>query len=705
MLVRFQFLCLAVALALIGGSVDGQGGAATPGGAITRIRDVRALPDDALKARPAVRLNGVVLRYWTQGSSFILQDESDAIYVELARSSATGKAIPMRTSMDAGSVVEITGVATAGKFAPIVSVQDSTGIRVLGTAPLPAPLPLTAEAALGGRLDAHLVVVEGVVRRTRSRSASSPRSLGTQSLELVFDTTRLVVLLSGEDADWNSLINARIQVTGISSGIWNNRKQIAAPCLMQIARRDITVLRAAPAEPFAIPVRSVADIMRYRPEDAPGHRLRIAGTVLHALPDGQVFVFDSEKTARVECTTPSAVAVGDAVDAVGFPGMRERAPLLEDAVLRVRGHQATLPEAAPRQAASLLEQSHDYELVRMDAVLLETQRTKSGIDLLVQSGNRLFRAAFEGPGAPGFLPMLKPGTSLSLSGLVLFSFPSPTDAELRPNGFSLLLRSPSDVRIIRPPPGWTAQRMLWALLGALALIVGALAWGWMLRRRVIAQTILIADGVKRTATLEERTRLAREFHDTLEQELTGLALQLETAQATLPRAPEKTGPVLALLSRLARRCVEEAGHAVLDLRSSALETGDLPAALRAATAAAFAGKDTAVSFTLEGESRRLPPRIEHALLRVAQEAATNAAKHARAARFETVLRIETGRVTLRLADDGCGFIPESSLTVGQFGLLGMKERVEKISGRFELNSQPGAGTRIQITVPLNSTSA
>lgn len=296
---------------------------APPGQILTTAREVRRLDDDARRAAPPVRLRGVVLRCWKNGPNFMLQDETDAIFVDLSRANAPGKASKLPLAMDIGSVVEVEDVAAAGMFAPIVVVQSELGIRVVGTAPLPCPLPLTAEAALAGLNDGHLVVIEGVVRQARSAAGSH----ATYALEMVFESTRLVVFLTENHADGSGLVDARIRITGISSGIWNKQGQITAPCLQVRDLRDITVLRAAPADPFALPVRSVANIMRYRPEDAPGHRMHIAGVVLHALPDGCVFVFDGARSVCVETfrRDPPAGAGQRAAPGAGSRGQRRQA--------------------------------------------------------------------------------------------------------------------------------------------------------------------------------------------------------------------------------------------------------------------------------------------------------------------------------------------------------------------------------------------
>lgn len=200
---------------------------------------------------------------------------------------------------------------------------------------------------------------------------------------------------------------------------------------------------------------------------------------------------------------------------------------------------------------------------------------------------------------------------------------------------------------------------------------------------------------------EERNRLAREIHDTLAQGLAGIALQLESADALLDtggmdRAQQAIRQALALT----RRNLDEARRSVLDLRAAPLVGQTLADALRKLA------EDHAVRGSLSldfhsGESRPLSVRIENALYRIVQEALTNVLKHASARRLTVRLSMTAARVDLVIADDGCGFDPAHTPT-DRYGLLGVSERVRLLHGAFRLYSNPGEGTRLEISVPTGS---
>ncbi|MFL6031348.1 MAG: GAF domain-containing sensor histidine kinase [Rubrobacteraceae bacterium] len=203
----------------------------------------------------------------------------------------------------------------------------------------------------------------------------------------------------------------------------------------------------------------------------------------------------------------------------------------------------------------------------------------------------------------------------------------------------------------------------------------------------------------RLGAVEERNRLAREIHDTLAQGLTATALQLESADALVDAGSEKAHEPLRRALSLTRSNLEEARRSVLDLRASPLEGRPLSEALKALVERWEAETGIAARYGAVNGSRPLPPSVEAALYRICQEALTNVARHAGAERATVRLVAAPDRVRLAVEDDGRGFdaagVPED-----RHGIVGMRERAEVLGGTLEVRSGPGAGTRIEVTVPL-----
>ena len=224
-----------------------------------------------------------------------------------------------------------------------------------------------------------------------------------------------------------------------------------------------------------------------------------------------------------------------------------------------------------------------------------------------------------------------------------------------------------------------------------------------LEARVEEQTARLLVQERAAATLAERTRLARESHDTLAQGLTGIVVQLGAAQRALAAEPDAADQHVDLAQRMAREALAEARRSVWNLRAPALERGDLGDALRSLVARPIR-PETSATFEQHGTPWPLPPEVESALLRVAQEALANVAKHAEATRVEVVLEYARDTLRLSVSDDGVGFADSLSVESvvapgpwGGFGLPGMRERIGALGGKLELKTD--AGAQVVATVP------
>jgi two-component system NarL family sensor kinase len=215
------------------------------------------------------------------------------------------------------------------------------------------------------------------------------------------------------------------------------------------------------------------------------------------------------------------------------------------------------------------------------------------------------------------------------------------------------------------------------------------------------RTARLSQEGREMAVLEERARLAREIHDTLAQQLTGIVIQLEAAQALVSRDPERSAPALASAQELARSALAEARRSVWDLRPAPLTSTGLVAA--AETEVGRFRRRTGISARLRAERMTPPPALspqsEVALLRITQQALANIAAHSGASRVTVRLRHSDGQVELTVKDNGHGFDPET-VAPGSFGIVGMAERVRLAGGTFEVESAPGRGTSIVVRLAV-----
>jgi signal transduction histidine kinase len=340
------------------------------------------------------------------------------------------------------------------------------------------------------------------------------------------------------------------------------------------------------------------------------------------------------------------------------------------------------------------------ELVTIDCEFLAVREGSQETILQCRSGDTYFEAWL-----PKFDPILnevKPRDTLRLTGVYEVTTTHPIPRIEWANGFKLNLAGPDAISILKRAPWWTFDRLMATLGIAIAAILAFLVWTSLLRRRVAAQTKIISSQIERATIKDERQRIARELHDTLEQDLTGLSMQLENAIEEIGNETSSVHQSLSLVHRMLRRCRIEARASVSDLRDTNLAETPLPEAIEKSLRSKARDTNTTLDFSLEGSPQNLPSTTRHQLLRIAGEAMNNAQRHGGATRIHCRLAYTKDRVVLEIEDNGCGFDATQPVPPGHFGLTGMRERANKIHAGFSLISNPGNGTKIRIDLPYAS---
>jgi signal transduction histidine kinase len=257
-----------------------------------------------------------------------------------------------------------------------------------------------------------------------------------------------------------------------------------------------------------------------------------------------------------------------------------------------------------------------------------------------------------------------------------------------------------DIEIL--PPWWGT----WWFLTACAALICILAW--MLYRarlkRIAHQFNLTLE-----AQVNERTRIARDLHDTLLQSFHGLLFRIQAARNMLPRRPEEASEALDGVIGKAEQAITEGRDAIQNLRAEPAAEGDLVHMLTA-TGKELAGSqdanpDSAIfGVTVEGARQSLSPILQVEAYRIARELLRNAFLHARARKIEAEIRYEDRLFRLRIRDDGKGIDPKvagEGRRAGHWGLPGIRERAKQIGARLEFWSEAGAGTEVELTVPAS----
>ena len=222
---------------------------------------------------------------------------------------------------------------------------------------------------------------------------------------------------------------------------------------------------------------------------------------------------------------------------------------------------------------------------------------------------------------------------------------------------------------------------------------------------LVLENLRLVEEARRAGIVGERQRLANEIHDTLAQGFNSIAINLDTV---VHKMPPDSGPLRRLLDlsrSTARQSLAEARRLVWALRPEALDRHSLPEAIQLLTEHWSQESGVAAGAVLTGPPRQLPPEVEAALLRTAQETLSNARKHARASRVMLTLTYMQEMVMLDARDDGVGFDPEKvagevrDQSSGGFGLKAMRERIEHLGGTVHVESTPGEGTSLAVELP------
>jgi len=225
--------------------------------------------------------------------------------------------------------------------------------------------------------------------------------------------------------------------------------------------------------------------------------------------------------------------------------------------------------------------------------------------------------------------------------------------------------------------------------------IGLLVWGgWQMRlRKIRLQYELI---------LGERMRLSRELHDTLLQSLVGVALQFDAVARDLDSSAVKTKNQFVRMRKQVEEYIREARQSIWDLRSPRLERRDLVATLRDLGQHATESHEISFAINVAGEPRRCSQKVEEQLLRIGQEAVTNAVRHAQATHIQMELHYNETSISLRVLDNGCGFDTRTIVNDDpqHYGLMSMRERAEEVGGQLEVMSEARHGTLVSAVVPL-----
>jgi len=469
---------------------------------------------------------------------------------------------------------------------------------------------------------------------------------------------------------------------------------------------DVLLLESPP-NPFYLPTRTIRSIYNYSAAGEVNRRIRVRGVVTGYIPGHPVEISDFTSTARfryvrhvlyvddgtggarVETEQPERVPPGAVVEVAGFPAVTPGKPILTNAVFKVAGHAAARTPTSV-SGTNVLTPENDAMLVRMQGHFLSLLTGPTERILVLKVGETVFDAPLEADTESASIERIRPGSMVAVTGVYAYQWGPPPS-------FRLFLRSPADVTVVSAAPWWTMRHT--AVMVIVFALVASAGGVWM-------RTTANRKRTQYQAVLDERSRVGRELHDTLEQGLAGIALQLEAVAGSLQASPDAARRSLDVARQMLRYSQEETRRSIMDLRSQALESRDLAGALADLAEQTTRGTGATASVVVEGQVQRLDASHEHHLLRIGLEALTNALKHSGARRIDILLRFGPDSTELIVQDDGRGFnIAAPDLGGAHFGLQGIRERVDKLGGVLHIESAANAGARLSVMVPSRGTEA
>ena len=697
------------------------------GGLLTNAVDVISLSAEQASRSLKVSLTGVVTAADpVLKGRFFVQDSTCGVFVD----NVNGR------RPDPGDVVDISGITYAGAFAPTVTAPS---VRKIGTAPLPPAKPVSVEQLMSGSEDSQRIEISGIVRDARYDGSRLTMDLVTGGYRF-----RAYLYVTPEFRP-EKLIGALVLVRGTAAEAHNRslRQLIAVEVYIPVPA-DLVVEKSESVNPFDSSVIPLDKLAQFRRGNSLAQRVHVRGAVAFQKPGEYVFLEDRIFGLQVQSRERTKLLPGQVVDAVGFLSFENYLPVLQDAVFRDTSEPRVPLKPHPATIEELQSGLYHADYISLPGKLIElaVNRGRHGAappgttSMLLQTSNVTFTAIAYNLEDQTALAAIPIGSVLEVSGICLTQI----DSDGKLESFQILIGNPNDVLVIKKP-GWLTPHRLWiGFVIVCAVLIVIASWTIMLSRKNSALNFLIAEREKaqlalqqandhlearvkeRTAQLKfeitareesevqfkavltERTRLAQELHDTVEQTLTGIALQLDAALKLYDRSPESSLRHLELARSLMAKSQVEVRQSVWDLRSRELEQFDLSTALAEGARQITGGTNVQVRFETKGEPQSLPEVIEENLLRIGQEALANTIKHSGATQVNIELQFERQRVGLQVKDNGVGFDPAkvAGPSAGHFGLLGMSERAKRLGGRFILSSRPEEGTSVRVEIPLNS---
>jgi diguanylate cyclase (GGDEF)-like protein len=481
-----------------------------------------------------VHLNGVVT-FFDSGmnhfgySPMFVHDSSGDIYVKVIFGMDTGVLV--------GSQVDLRGVSEAGEFAPVIAYAR---IQVIGHTGLPTSANHPSLARLlSGTEDGRWIEEQGVIHSV----AETDHHV---NLQLAMADGTIPILMGEGSADaYTGLVDALVRIRGNAGPNMDGARQRMIGAHIHCPNLSaIQILRPAPADAFKLPIVPIGRLLHWDLAPLLAHRVHVQGRVTLQWPGSSVCIQDATQGICARTGQNAILRSGELIDLTGFAEADGSAPTLTDALFARIGSAGAVPVAPlPVSGAQALLGNYESQLIQTEGQLISRDLSSDDTTLLLSSGKYIFKVvmprALGGPQTDSW----KTGSVLRVTGICSVLLDARRSGlgvgTAVPATLRILMRSPSDVVVIRKPSWWTPAHAVLLLACALAMTMAVLAWVVALRKRVELQADLLRVSEQRFRHLAQ--------HDSLTGLATRVVLHERLNEAYSACGPNQTGLAVLML--------------------------------------------------------------------------------------------------------------------------------------------------------------
>ena len=595
---------------------------------------------------------------------------------------------------------------------------DCHSIEIIDhTTPEP-PIDAKISAFPSGKYTFRTVRIQGIVRDGFTDEIDHKY----RHIIISSDNHSIGLSISAEECSEDTisqLIGAEIQAIGYYTPMFSGYRKLSKCAIYIGSTNNITIISHPPKDPFSAPslesinldvTSSILNLGRHTTK----------GNVICVWQRGDFAVkTDNGSIVNVRLSSGLPPNYGEYVEVAGLPDTDLYRINLKRAIWRKGKSSSTYysPKATPIKPRELFtdgignfEYKPDFhgKAISLTGMIdsIPSDISNNGI-IHLRCDN--FTIKIDASSIPSALAPLQVGCKAKISGTYIVKTDSwhPNEPLPRINEVALVIRTPSDVEIIAHPPWWTPKKLLIFIAALFITLTGFILWNFLLRRLSEKRGRELLDAqlsqVKSKLKIQERTRIAVELHDTIAQNLTGVSLEIDSAEQLAAKNQEGMMKHLGMAARTLQSCRNELRNCLWDLRSRALEESSLNEAIRRAIAPQISNVDLSIRFNVE--RRHLTDDTAHVLMRIIRELVLNAVRHGEASSVKIAGSLENGDTLLfSVSDNGCGFDPQTrpGVAQGHFGLQGVRERVNQFDGEMNIESASGKGSRISILMKLSN---